>query len=124
MRGSIRTDNRYLLRSDMITASLRRLLLALVLCTGSIALVRADHPYLDVMFPLLSSGAGGPEDKPFLRRAAESSQRHIRGTAQLALAKYLASEAQSIPAWRARLGLVETDPEKFDDDVKLCRRNL
>jgi len=41
----------------------------------------ADHSDLDVMFPWLSSGAGGPEDKPFLRRAAESSQRHVRGTA-------------------------------------------
>ena len=30
----------------------------------------AEHPDLDVMFPWLSSGAGGPEDKPFLRRAA------------------------------------------------------
>src|SRR5437868_4634365 len=53
MRGSIRTGNRHLLRSDMITASLRRLLLALVLCTGSIALVRADPPLAEEQFETL-----------------------------------------------------------------------
>jgi hypothetical protein len=84
----------------------------------------ADHSDLDVMFPWLNFGAAGPEDQPFLRRAAESSQRHVRGTALLALAKYLAREAQLIPAWRARLALVETDPERFADDIKLCRGAL
>jgi thiol-disulfide isomerase/thioredoxin len=84
----------------------------------------ADHSDLDVMFPWLSSGAGGPEDKPFLRRAAKSSQRHVRGTALLALAKYLMFEAQYIPAWQARLALVATEPDKFSADIKLCEQNL
>jgi peroxiredoxin len=84
----------------------------------------ADHPDLDAMFFWLSGGALGPEDKPFLRRAAQSSQRHVRGTALLALANYLAVEAQLIPAWKARLALVETEPESFADDIKLCQQVL
>jgi peroxiredoxin len=84
----------------------------------------ADHADLDVMFPWLSLGASGPADKPFLRRAAESSQRHVRGTALLALAQCLAVEAQLIPAWRARLALVESEPEQFADDINLCKQTL
>jgi peroxiredoxin len=81
----------------------------------------ADHPDLDVMFAWLRSGASGPEDKPFLQRAAQSSHRHVRGTALLALAQRYAFEAQYPPLWQARLELVQSDPEKFADDIKLCK---
>jgi peroxiredoxin len=84
-----------------------------------LAIHYADHSDLDVMFDWLMSGSSGPQDKPFLRRAADSTHRHVRATALLTLAQRFAAEAQ-IPAWfDANLALLSADPEKNAAHIKL-----
>jgi len=78
----------------------------------------ASHPDLDVMFDWLSSGVEGPEDKPFLKRAAESPHRYVRGTARLALARSYATGAQLPALVDANLGLLRSQPEKNKQQVE------
>jgi peroxiredoxin len=81
----------------------------------------ANHPDLDLIFGWLAYGDRGPEDKPFLRRAAESGHRHVRGTALLALARLFAIEAK-VPVWfDANLELLQERPETFAAEIKLYR---
>jgi len=76
------------------------------------------------MFDWLRSGAGGPEDEPFLKRASQSPHRHVRGNAHFALARRYAFEAQYPPLWQSRLELVQSEPEKFADEIKHCNQML
>lgn len=81
----------------------------------------ADHSDLDVMFDWLTSGARGPEDKPFLRRAAESTHRHVRGAALLTLGQLFAAEAQVPACFDADLRLLEAEPDRYAATIKLYK---
>lgn len=78
----------------------------------------ADHPDLDLFFFWLAGGSQSPEAKSFLRRAADSPQRHVRGTALLTLAELLKIESQAPLEADTVLDLAASDNERFAADIK------
>jgi peroxiredoxin len=82
----------------------------------------ADHPNLDLFFFWLTTGSRLAESKEFLRGASKSPHRYVRGTAMLALAEILKTEAITAPLLDAALAL-NADGE-FSQAYARARQNF